>query len=151
LLGATLLATAARVQLIVLVPIALTAILLVPVLGRRDGGRLRPALVQAAREHVLLFGIVVGGLVVAGLSGLAGVGVFDVGGRYAVVGRRGLPNLWNFLDILLRHVAGLDLALGVVPFVAALVVSLAFVRSKRPRPHAAFTSVAVAATVWIVF
>jgi hypothetical protein len=150
LLGSILVATAARVQLIVLVPIALTAILLGPALGLRDGERIRTALAQAVREHLLLFGIVVGGLVLAGLAGLAGVGVFNAGGRYAVVGRKSLPNLWHFLDILLRHIAGLDLAVGVVPFVAALVATFAFVRARRPRPQAAFAAVAVSATVWIV-
>src|SRR5207247_1565037 len=97
-----------------------------------------------------MFGIVGAGLVLAALSALAGQGVFSVLGRYAVVGRAGLPPARHFLDLLMRHLAGLVFGVGIVPFAAALVAAYAFIRVRRRPEHVAFAAVAVSVTTWLL-
>jgi hypothetical protein len=143
------LASAARVQLVVLLPVALTAMVFAAVLAQNVDHRAR-SLLRTARDHLLLILLPAVGLVAAGAASFAGHDVLAISGRYAVVGRRGLPNVWHFLDLLARHVAGVDLAVGVVPFVAAIVTAVAFRRSGRRPEHRAFAAVAVAATAWLL-
>jgi hypothetical protein len=148
-LGAILLATSARLQLIVLVPVALTAILLAAVLDRdASEGRLRSLWLGIVR-HKLLFGVIAGITGLAAVAALAGQGVLAVGGRYAVVGRRSFPDLGHLLRVLVEHVAGLEFAVGVLPFVAALVVAYSFFRSPS-RDDVPFAAVAVSLTVWLL-
>jgi hypothetical protein len=149
LLAAIALATGTRIQLVVLYPAALTAIVGAALLRPDGGGRSR-AMLAELRTHVLFVGAAVAVLVLAGLASLAGHDVLAAFGRYANVGRRGLPNLWHFLNLLIRHVAGLDLAMGVVPFVAALVVTVAFWRSSRRREHVVFAAVAASVSAWLL-
>jgi hypothetical protein len=143
-------ATAARIQLIVLFPVALTAFVLAPVLDRESDETAMRSLVRALREHRLFFGAVVAVVLVAGLAGLAGRGVLSLGGSYAAVADRGLPNVGHFLKLLVEHVAGVEFAVGVVPFVGALVVAYAFARSRGRRPHIAFATVSVSLTTWLL-
>jgi len=150
-MGAVLLSTAARVQLIVLVPVALTAFLLVPLLDREVAESRLRALLRGVKLHKLAFGAVAAVALVAGTAALLGLGVFSVVGRYANVGRSGLPDLGHTLRVLVEHIAGIDLAVGVVPFIAALVTAYAFARSaRRRREHVAFAAVAVSLTVWLL-
>src|SRR5262249_45228121 len=114
LMGALLLAAAARTQLVALVPAALTAVVLTAAL-EREPRKLSRRLANAVRLHWILLGAVAGALLVAAVAGLAGQGVFSVFGRYAVVFRDGAPNFWHFAYVLAQHAAGIDLAVGVVP------------------------------------
>jgi hypothetical protein len=61
-----------------------------------------------------------------------------------------LPNLWEFLDLAVRHLAGLDLALGVAPFVGALVAAFVFARSGFRGNAGAFAAVAASMTTWVL-
>jgi hypothetical protein len=153
LVGSILLATAARLQLIVLVPVALTAVVLAAIVGA-DAGRqgVRAALIRVVVQHRLFFGVVGAGLLVAGAAAFAGYDVNASTGRYAVVGTAGFPNLWHFLNLAVRHLAGIDLGLGVVPFVGALVAAFAFLRSPRRAgtPVVAFAAVAFSVTTWLL-
>ncbi len=150
LLGTIALACATRVQLVVLVPAALTAVVLAAVLGPDEGVGVGRSLVLAARRHSLLVGaIAVAFLLVVGRGVVEG-DIYSVAGRYANVGRRGLPELGPFLDQFVRHFAGLDLAVGVVPFVGAVVATIAFARSRFPRRHLPFAAVAVSVTTWLL-
>jgi hypothetical protein len=148
-LAAAGLATAARIQLIVLVPAGITAVLLRALLIRVPGIGLIRAIADSVREHVLLFGVVVGSLLVVGVADLAGVNVSASLGRYSIVVRASQPSTWHFLDILARHVAGLALAVGVAPFVAALVAAYAFARDRTPRA-ATLAAVASSAVAWLL-
>jgi len=123
LLVAIVAAIAARLQLVVLFPAALTAAALAALLGRDRGETVISALRRSGREHGLLWAVVAAALVVAGAFALAGGDVLSILGSYSTVGRQGAPNLWRFLDVLVRHVAGLEFAVAVVPFVAALVAA----------------------------
>jgi hypothetical protein len=149
LLGAIVLAAAARLQLVVLVPAALTAILLVGL--ARPGpaeGRLRSAW-RAALQHRLLFGVaavaVVAGLVRTATNG----GNLPLAGRYANVGSAH-ASAWRVFALFFQHLAELDFAVGVIPFVAALVAGYVLVRTGFPRNALAFASVAVASTFWLL-
>jgi hypothetical protein len=54
------------------------------------------------------------------------------------------------LELFFQHIAGLDWAIGVIPFAAALLAGYAFVRSGFPRYALAFAAVAVASTFWVI-
>ncbi len=150
LLGAIALACVARVQMIFLIPAAVTAVVLAGALGREKGISVRRSLLEAAWRHRLLVGVLAGGFMVAALRALAGQGVFSIAGRYANVGTEGLPDPWRFLYVGAQHLAGLDLAVGVVPFVGAIVAALAFARSGFRRDKLPFAAVAVAVTTWLL-
>src|SRR5206468_966923 len=63
LLGTIVVATGARVQLIVLLPAALTAVILAAVLERRFGDGVVSSLRSPVRQHWLLFGVTAAGAV----------------------------------------------------------------------------------------
>jgi hypothetical protein len=150
LLLAIALASMARVQLVALFPAALTAIVFAALLSTEHGESRWHGLERGARQHLLL--VVVTGLGFAALAAatLGGGDALSVFGRYSNVGHRGFPNLWDVMTFLVRHVAEFDLAVGVVPFVGALVAAAVFVRSRGQGRHVAFASVAVAATAWLL-
>ncbi len=152
LLAAIALAGAARVQLVSLFPAALTAVALAALLSTDEGESRWQALGRSARQHLVLVVVTGLGLAVVAAAALGGGVVLSVFGRYSDVAHRGLPNLWDVLKFAVRHVAELDLAVGVVPFVGALVAASVFVRSGSglQRRHAAFASVAVAVTGWLL-
>lgn len=143
-------ATAARIQLVVLFPAALTAIAIAALVGRRTHETVGGALRRACSVHWLLLGVVAAGLLLAGATEATGHDALAAFGRYANVGRNSLPSFSLFLKVLARHIAAVDLAVGVVPFVAALVIAFAFVRSDRRRERIGFASVAVAVSAWFV-
>ena len=149
MLVAILLASAARLQLVVLVPAALTAFVLVG-LARPELGesRLR-ALRRSVSEHRFTFGIAgvafVGGLGRAAMNG----GNLPLAGRYANVGTAH-ASVWRVIELFFQHLAELDWAVGVIPFAAALLAGLALVRFGFPRKALAFASVAVASTFWLL-
>jgi len=149
LLVAIVLATAARVQLIVLFPVALSAIVAVALVAPEREGRAR-TLLASARRHWLLLVAIVAGLLVAAVATVGGVGVTELAGRYAVVGRAGVPNFWHLLNLIVRHLAGIDLAVGIVPFVSAIVAADALRRSGRRLEIVAFAAVAVSTTAWFL-
>jgi hypothetical protein len=149
LLAAIALATAARLQLVVLVPAALTAVLLVglvrtePALGRLGGLR------RAISAHRLLFGVCGAVLVVALARTATDGGNLPLAGRYSNVGTAH-ASAGRVVALFFEHLAGLDFAVGVIPFVAALLGSWALVRFGFPRNALVFGSVALASTFWIV-
>jgi hypothetical protein len=150
LLGSICAATVARLQLIVLIPAALTAALVAGTFERDADESVVRSVERRLRRHALLFGTVAVLFVAAAIGALLGVGIFSVFGRYAEVGRRGFPDPWHFLNLVVRHLAGLDLALGVVPFVGALVAAAAFARSGSRGKHLAFAAVASCVTTWLL-
>src|SRR5207253_4098502 len=149
LLAAIVLASAARLQLVVLVPAAVTAVLLAALARPEPGvGRLR-AMWRAVGEHWLLFGVVgvafVAGLARTGTNG----GNLPLAGRYSNVGHSH-ANALRVIELFFQHLAGLDWAVGVIPFAVALVAGYALVRLGFPRKALVFASVAVASTFWVV-
>jgi hypothetical protein len=144
------LATAARVQLIVLVPVALTAIMLAALLAPAAGAGRRRVLLDMLKAHWLLFGATAAAVLVAGAAALAGPGVFVIGSSYTAVQQGGLPNVGHLLKHLVEHVAELDLAVGLVPFAGALVAAYVFVRSKARLQYVGFAAVATSLTAWLL-
>jgi len=138
-------ASAARLQLVVLFPAALTAVLLARGLAQKQSEKhIAGLLSDLWRQHRLLVGSAAACLVVLGtgrafrLTGIYG-GVFD-----------GSPNPLRVLEQVVRHVAGLDLAVGVIPFVGALVAAYAFLKYGARHDVAVFASVAVSVTAWLL-
>ena len=148
LLVSLVVVTLARVQLIVLLPAALTAVVLAALFDREQGAA--SSLLRRLRQHWLLFGSTAAGLVLVGIVGLAGRGVFSVAGRYENVVHNGHPHPWRVLQITVEHLAGVDFAVGVFPFVAALVAASVFFRSECRRKYVPFASVASAVTAWLL-
>jgi hypothetical protein len=149
-LAAVLAATAARIQLIVLFPVALTAAVLAQAIVRDGSAGIARRVGRSVRQHWLLFAV--GGLVAAGaaIGKIAGEAARPVVGRYADVGIVDFPSGWDVLELSLHHLAGLDLAVGVIPFVGALVAAYVFVTRGAGRDAVVFASVAVSATVWLL-
>lgn len=144
LLVAIALASAARLQLVVLGAAALTAVLLV---GLAEG-RLRGAR-RAISEHRLLFGVAV--VAVVGALGRASTngGKLPLAGRYSNVGTAH-AGAWRVVEVFFEHLAELDFAVGVIPFAAALVAGYALVRFGFPRRTLMFASVAIGCTFWLL-
>ncbi len=139
-------ASAARLQLIVLYPAALTAVLLATALARRQSAQaISQSLSDLWRQHRLLIGFA------AGLLVLVGTGrVFALTGIYGGVLKDGSPSLWRVVEQAVRHLAGLDLGVGVVPFVGALVAAYAFFKYGARREVGIFASVAASVTAWLL-
>jgi hypothetical protein len=150
LLVAVVAASAARVQLVVLVPAALTAAVLAGLFERGADESAIHSIARRVRRQWLLFGSVAAGLVLAGLGAVAGTGISSAFGRYAVVGQAGHPSVWELVELTVRHLAGIDLAVGVVPFVGAIVAAFAFFRSRTRAKALPFAAVAISCTVWLL-
>jgi Dolichyl-phosphate-mannose-protein mannosyltransferase len=150
LLGAILLATAARLQAIVLVPAAVTAIPLVALLRPAvpEDGRLR-SLRHALAQHRLLLGVLCAGAAAVLVRTIQNGGAIPFAGRYAIVGSA-RPAPLRVLEITVQHLAGLDFAVGVVPFAAALLATYALARAGFPRDGLLFAAVAAATTFWLL-
>jgi hypothetical protein len=149
LLATIVLASSARLQLVVLIPAAVTAVLFAALARPEPGeGRLR-AIWRATSQHGLLFGVV-GVAFVAGLARTAtDGGNLPLAGRYASVFHSHASALRVF-ELFFQHIAGLDWAVGVIPFAAALMAGYALVRLGFPRSALVFASVALATTFWVL-
>lgn len=150
LLGAIVLASAARLQLVALVPAALTAVVLVGLLRppRTELARARGVL-RAISQHRLLFGAVGAVLIAVLVRRAMNGGALPLAGRYADVGTANASPL-RFIELFFQHLAELDWAVGVIPFAAALLAGYALMRLGYPKRALIFASVAVASTFWML-
>ena len=150
LLGAIVLASAARLQLIVLIPAALTAMVLVGLLRPPRPGLSRArGVLNAISQHRLLFGVVGTVLVAVLVRRAMNGGALPLAGRYANVGTAHASPI-RFVELFFQHLAELDFAVAVIPFAAALLAGYALVRFGFPRGPLVFASVAVASTSWLL-
>jgi hypothetical protein len=81
---------------------------------------------------------------------VVGHGVRSFGGVYSDLGEGRFPPPWRLFDLAAQHLAGLDLALGVIPFVGALVALYVFLRHGARNDVVVFAAVAVSATGWFL-
>lgn len=131
-----------RAQAVALVPALLTAPLLHGFYERRS---LRSVVVGT---HRFLYGLVTAGVVVVVVAQVArGRSVLGVLGAYRAATDSSY-SAGEVLRWLFRHVAELDLYLGVIPFAALLLIALQG-RSLPPRARA-FTAAAVTLTFWLL-
>jgi hypothetical protein len=150
LLAAIILASGARLELVALLPAAVTAVALVGLFHRP---RLEPTrsrtVLRAVSEHRLLFGgcalVLVLGLARTVMNG----GNLPLAGRYASAGNAH-AGAWRVFALFFQHLAELDWAVGVIPFAAALLAGYALVCFGFPRKALVFASVAIASTCWLV-
>jgi hypothetical protein len=56
----------------------------------------------------------------------------------------------HVLEVIVDHVAGLDLAVGVIPFACALLMAVVLARAGFPRRGLVFGAVALALTAWLL-
>jgi len=148
LLATIVLASAARLQLVVLLPAALTAVILIALLHPVESSRSR-ALLRAISEHLLLFGTVGVALVAVLVRTAMNGGNLPLAGRYANVGgAHASPQ--RVLELFFEHLGELDYAVGVIPFAAALLAGYVLVRLGFPRRALMFASVALATTFWVL-
>jgi hypothetical protein len=150
MLGAIALASAARLQLVALFAAAVTAILVVALVrpDEPEQGRLR-SVARAVSTHWLVFASVAVALVAVLLRTVQNGGALPLAGRYSNVGSAHASPL-HVLEIAFHHLAELDLALGVVPFVGALIAAYALAHFGFPRRALVFGAVATATTVWLL-
>lgn len=149
LLGAVALACAARLEAVVLVPAALTAIVLVAIKTAVDGRRWVEVFREMVVQHRLLFPTFAAGLAAIVARMVQDGGSIPLAGRYAVVGHA-RPPLLDVAEIALQHLAALDLVVGVIPFACALAASYALARSGFPRRAFVWGAVAAATTFWLL-
>jgi hypothetical protein len=143
------LASAARLQLVALVPAALTAILLVALVWpKQREGRWR-AFRRAVFTHWLLFGACGVALVAVLARRAANGGGLPLAGRYSNVGTAH-ASPWRVLELAIQHLAELDFAVAVIPFATALLAGYALYRFGFPRNALVFASAAVASTLWFL-
>jgi hypothetical protein len=142
------LASAARLQQVVLVPAAISAIVLVASLSGRAAGL--HALTRVLARHWLLLGAVAIALVGSLLRSAANGGALPLAGRYSDVGRTH-PSVLRIGKLFIEHLAGLDIAVGVVPFAAALLAAHALRRFGFPRTELVYAAVAFSVVAWVLF
>lgn len=131
-----------RAQAVALLPAILTAPLLHGFYERRS---LRSTIFSA---HRFLYGLVAAGVLLVVVAQVGrGRSVLGVLGAYKAATDSNY-SAGEVLRWLLRHVAELDLYLGVIPFAALLLIALQG-RSLPPRVRA-FTAAAVTLTFWLV-
>jgi hypothetical protein len=149
LLAAIVVAALARLQLVVLVPAALAAIVVVA-LFEPAAGRRRKHIVAKTIAHHRVFAGTVGAILVAAVARTAiNGGALPLAGRYSSIGHA-RPNLAHVLRIFVDHVAGLDLATGVLPFACALLMAYALAQAGFQRVGLAFAAVAVSVTTCLL-
>jgi len=148
-LVATLGAAAARLQNVMLVPAAMTAVILAPAVRPPPGLPRVRAVAAAIVRHWLLFGSCLIALAVVALKQAFVGGSAPVPGGYAGLGASH-PSPGRIIVIAIQHFAELDLAVGVVPFAGAMLAAYAFVRFGFPRRALNFAAVAVAVSVCLL-
>ena len=142
-LAVCFLAAATRIQFVTLVPAALLAVLLAAIVESRGSGlRWHRSLGRALREHLVLAGANVA-LAAGAVAVIAGSRLVALAGRYANQRNLPLPSPWQIVDLLAQHVAGLDLTIGVVPFVGTLVAAALWLRRGGSTETGVFVAVAV--------
>lgn len=147
LLVACLLAALARIQFAVLLPAALGAILLAAIVGNHDSRW--PRMLRALREHWLLTAANAG-LAIVAIAAVSGTGTASVAGRYANQSTLPLPSPWRIAELVVEHLAGIDIAVGVIPFAGALVAAYVWRGQQRQAKSNAFAAVAVSVTALLI-
>ena len=151
LLGAMILACAARIQLVALFPAALTALVLLEAPRARSGPNpLRSILGGVVRQHTVL---VVGSLslaVVAVIPSLAGHSAFSAAGRYSSVPGSGGLQFVHVAKLFVYHAAGLVFVVGVAPFIGTIVAAYVCFRFGAGSRAQAFGAAAVGLTFWLL-
>jgi hypothetical protein len=140
-------ASTARLQQIVLVPAAVTAIVLVSLFSGQ--GRRTRSLARALARHWLLVGAAAVGLLGVLLQRAANAGALPLSGRYANVGMAH-PSAIRIAKLYVEHLAGLDLAVGVVPFAGSLLAAYALMRFGFPRAELVYGAVALSVACWVL-
>lgn len=151
LLAAIVLTCAARIQFLVLLPAALTALLLAGVFGRDlRRPRLRGMMRDFFRDHAVLAAGYAALALVAAAVALSGGGTFSLAGSYSSVPNQARPNLVQLARLIADHAGGLVFAVGVIPWIGTLVAAYVCLRWGAGRRGVAFAAAGVALTGWLL-
>src|SRR5262249_44941026 len=133
MLAAIALACSARLQQVALFPAAVTAILVVALIRpeQPEEGRLR-SIARAVSAQKPVGASVAAAFVGVLLRTVQNGGAIPLAGRYSNVGSAHADPL-RVLEIAFHHLAELDVALGVVPFIGALLAAYALAHFGYPR------------------
>ncbi|HEX4518280.1 MAG TPA: hypothetical protein VH063_01740 [Gaiellaceae bacterium] len=140
-----LVSSVARLQFVALLYAALGAVLLLALIERPESGSAWRSAVPALRKHWALVAssVLVG---VLGLAAAAGTAADRVAGRGAHLQNVPAPTPWDIVHLFVEHLAELSLAVGVIPFVGALVAGYLWLRGAKRHEVSAFAVVALAIT-----
>jgi hypothetical protein len=144
--GTCALAAAARVQFVVLIPAAFVAA--AAYVSLRGGG-VRSIARQTVRGHAVL-SITTGIGALLALGAVAGTRVLALAGMYSLQQSLPAPSVWSFVKLVVDHLAGIDLALAVIPFAGTLIAAFLW-RPRRSRPDVnAFALASLSATGFLL-
>jgi hypothetical protein len=149
--GATVVACAARIQLVVFVPAAISALALLALVETRSLGRrfVRAARTLASQHVVLVAGCCL--IAVAALApALIGSGAFSAAGRYSNVPAKGNGGGAQIAKLFVYHTAGLVIVAGVMPFIATAAAALVWLRRAAAGRTAMFAATALTLTLWLL-
>jgi hypothetical protein len=149
LVASIVLASAARLQLVVLFPAALSAVLLLALVRPNPDERRIRSILCTVKRHWFLSGTVGLGMAAILVRTELNGGTLPLSGFYANVGHA-RANPIAVLEAVAHHLAELDFALGVIPFAGALLAAYVLARSGFRRDGLIFGSVAVAVTAWVL-
>jgi hypothetical protein len=143
-----LLGAAARLQLVVLLPAAFVAVVVESALR---GPGIKAAVRGTFRQHWLLTVTTAGG-VLLGIAAYAGTAVLSLTGQYSNQRSLPTPPPFTLLHLIAAHLAGIDMAVGVIPFAGTLTAAFLWVRGRsRVRPETtAFAALAASASSFLL-
>jgi hypothetical protein len=140
------LSIAARVQFVVLVPAAFLAVLVDAFV---QAGGLRSAGSRVLKEHRILVFATLAGLVLA-LAATAGTKVLSLTGQYSQQLSLPTPSPWELAKLFVQHIAGLDIAVGVIPFAGTLVAAYLWIRRPTRPDTTAFAAMSLVVTGFLL-
>jgi hypothetical protein len=142
------LCVAVRLQFVVLLPAALVAVALDGLAGPSEGPAWRRA-ARALKAHRLLTAATLG-LAVLVVAAWAGSAVLSLAGRYADQHSLPVPSPWLIAKLFAEHLAGLDFAVGVIPFAGAVLAGYLWLRSPSRSRLSGFAAVSLSATFFLL-
>lgn len=149
LMATIILSAAARLQSIALLPAALMAIALVPLVRPPLAQGRFAALRLAIKQHWLLYGVSAGFAVFVLAKQALNGGTLPLAGQYAGVATSH-PSLLRMAEATFHHFAELDLALGAIPFAGAILALIALIKFGFPTRQLEFGAVAACVAAWLL-
>jgi hypothetical protein len=142
------LCVATRLQFIALLPAALVAVVLAG-LATPTAESARRRTLRALTEHALLTAATAG-LALLVVTAWLGTSVLSLAGRYANQQKLPFPSPWLVMKLFVEHVAGLDFAVGFIPFAGAVLAAILWGRRRSGSEVTAFAAVSLSVTFFVV-
>jgi hypothetical protein len=142
------LCVATRLQFLALLPAALVAVALAGLAAPTPDSKSR-RVGRALKEHTLLTAATAG-LALLVFAAWLGSSVLSLAGRYANQQKLPFPSPWLIVKLFVEHLAGLDFAVGFIPFAGAVLATILWSR-RRSRPEVtALAAVSLSVTFFVL-